>query len=203
MSNFGLTEYNLDAVTVQTGFPIGDSLGEINFTYDYSALQIGASLPISFGAGLVTLNGTAALPSVGNGVETFIRVSTGQISHRREWEADTFSSNLEAQASYPIYGGFAAVGGFRWTSVHTSYKNWTNPLNPFRYAEGDTGDAIVNTYLPYIGVSTEMGGFRAGAVGFPFVFGEIQSKWNDEPLDLFRFSGNFDRGRVRGGFPTV
>ncbi len=196
VTNFGMTEYALDAVESPTGHPLGSALGIITFDYDYDAIQLGASAPVTMGdMGLLTLSGALALPSTGTGREQFTRHSPGTRPQAgRDWDADTFFAYLEGLCSYPVYGGFTALGGFRWCNWQTSYKNSRNFVQPTRYDDRDTGDVTVNTYVPFVGVMIDMGGLSTGAIGFPAVFGAIESTWVDEPGDLFRFSGEFGGG---------
>ncbi len=191
VSNCGMTEYFLDAVAI----PVGDPLGRISFDYDYDALQLGVSLPATVGnMGIVTISGALAIPSTGNGAERSFRFSTGQLRNRREWDSDTYYANLQGLCSFPIFGDFSVLGGFRWSNWQTSYKNHSNPIRISRYAETDTGDVTVNNYLPFVGVMIEQGGLSVGAIGFPVVLGDIQSRWSDEPHDLLKFSGEFSEG---------
>lgn len=190
-----MTDYHLEPVTETLFF-----VKRISFNYNYSALQVGATLPLAVSdTGLAVLSGSLAFPSTGMGEERIVDVG-GNIGNRRNWDADTYYATLEGLYAHRVHSGFYALGGFRWSYWQTSYKNWQNQAGYWNLADTDTGDITINAYLPLVGVMTRMGSLGVGAIGFPTTLGTAQSRWNDEPRDLTEFTGTFDGGYFAEAF---
>ena len=114
----------------------------------------------------------------------------------RRWSASIFATSLEAMYSYPVYGLFSALMGFRWINRQTSYSAPTDVsgADAGLTATTDTADDTLNAYLPLIGVATSYAGFSAGAVGFPTAIGRFEQKESWDQTQRFEGGGDFDGG---------
>ena len=168
----------------------------VNADLDYAtshALSLGASVPIDVNGGCtVRLGGVLTLP-----FSQKVEASTPPPNsfHERDWSGDTFWGAVEALIICPINSSFSTVAGFRWDNWQTSLSNPSKFYPPAFYTPTDTGALTVNTYLPLLGIISSRGGLTFGALGFPYVPGDMDLRETSGGIgSFFTETGSFGSG---------
>jgi hypothetical protein len=88
----------------------------------------------------------------------------------RTWNTRTEWWYLDAAATYAFSPGFKALAGFRYDHFSTRFDNPTNAFGVVLTPD-DTADLTVNSYLPFVGLQTIVGGPASNVmvrwIGFP------------------------------------
>lgn len=98
-------------------------------------------------------------------------VSVLQGIGNRDWNSRPDWWYLDAAATYAVYGGSRIIAGFRYEHFSTRFDNPSSLTLPS--TSGDTADITVNSYLPYVGIQSSIGGpasnVKVRFIGFPYV----------------------------------
>jgi len=150
--------------------------GSSYFVYPLGGIEVGASLPLRlanafdvkfYGSYLFTRSVDADQQI------TWLTFPSG-IRHWRRSSTDSYT--LGAEILSPLGSGTALVGGTRWESLTTTFKD----PNPEYLLTVDTMQAqvTVTMYEPYVGFRFQQGvgpgGLTVRLVGFPFFLATIQ-----------------------------
>ncbi len=135
----------------------------------------------------------------------------------RTWETRPDWWYLDAAATYSMPLAFKALAGFRYEHFSTKFEDPSSVLGLMTTPD-DTADATVNSYLPFVGVQYNTGGFSAKLIGFPIApakttYGEtgvlgvstrVESRGNWSRgyfMEIFaEYSRDFSRGIGVGAF---
>jgi hypothetical protein len=173
--NLGDTEYTLTA----RGAGIG---GVTKRLYDYEtspAVYLAGRVPVTFGRRFeTTLSGSWAIPAGSSDVKH--KDFAGALLGGRTWEAETSWLTGDLRLSYAIVKDLnfiktvAPVGGLRYDYWKTKYDDPHKVSSGFSAAAlTDEASFFTSDLLPYIGLTTTIGGLKVGAFGGDLKLGAI------------------------------
>jgi len=109
--------------------------------------------------------------TAGNRSDEYFTVFGGH----RNWDTSPQWWNVDVSGAYLLLPSAAVIGGFRFDSFQTVFKDPSNAN--FATTASDRADINMAAYIPYIGVlathSSCMGGVTASFIGFPWVPGSL------------------------------
>jgi hypothetical protein len=158
----------------------GSSFGGAH-RYPLSGLWLGLEQKINLTCDLgVDLDGWVLIPSNRQGSEqeptiTIVNVGTTTTISvpglgNRTWNTRTEWWYLDAAATWAFCTPFKVLAGFRYDHFSTSFDNPTNGYGVV-FTTADTADLTVNSYLPFVGLQTSIGGPASNVmvrwIGFP------------------------------------
>jgi len=150
--------------------------GSSYFVYPLGGIEVGASLPLRLANAVdLKLYGSYLFTRSVDADQqiTWLTFPSG-IRHWRRSSTDSYT--LGAEFLSPVGSGTALVGGIRWESLTTTFKD----PNPEYLLTVDTMQAqvTVTMYEPYVGFRFQQGigpgGLTVRLVGFPFFLATIQ-----------------------------
>ncbi|MGO9567504.1 MAG: hypothetical protein ACLP5H_08195 [Desulfomonilaceae bacterium] len=157
----------------------GSSFGGAH-RYPLSGLWLGLEEKINFNetCGL-DLDGWVLIPSnrQGSEQEPTLTISTSSAVvtttpgvGNRTWNTRTEWWYLDAAATWACCTPFKLLAGFRYDHFSTRFDNPTNAFGVV-FTPDDTADLTVNSYLPFVGLQTSVGGPASNVmvrwIGFP------------------------------------
>jgi hypothetical protein len=115
----------------------------------------------------------------------------------RTWNTRTDWWYLDAEANYAFCTPLKGLAGFRYEHFST---RWDNPsTDSLPSTPDDTADITINSYLPYVGLRTSVGGPGGNVsvkfIGFPWAPGDVSHFETGEAGNSTRVqsTGNWDR----------
>ena len=158
--------------------------------WDVAGLWLGVEQKINLNETCgVDLDGWVLIPSNRRGAEleagvTTILVGPGPtfttlevpVQGGRTWNTRTEWWYLDAAGTCAFCTPFKAIAGFRYE--HFSVR-FDNPSNPYNVASttADEADLTINSYLPYVGLQTSVGGPASNVsvrvIGFPWAPADV------------------------------
>lgn len=181
--------------------PSGGNAAFWNYRWDigYYGLQLGAELPFQpNNAVTVAVSGSWLVPFYGHAVEQRNWGGVNQIQ-TREWGAKPQWYFLNATGEYKLNEGLAILGGLLYDNTDVSINN-PDVLLGLGWRADDSANVKLSTYIPYVGISSSLGGFSAGFVTFPYVFGTVKVSYNEQfnsgglQAALWETSGSYNGG---------
>lgn len=176
--------------------PLGADLRQ---TYRLNGLWFGASQSFPAGDNLQFLfKGSWFLPLGENGAGNRSDEVYTALLGRRSWDTSPQWWNLDASGAYLLLPSAAAIGGFRFDSFQTVFKDPTN-VNGIASLGSDRADVNLTAYMPYLGVlasyATCNGSTTGSIIGFPAVMGYFSySEHFGAAGILWHARGPFDAG---------
>lgn len=90
----------------------------------------------------------------------------------RTWDTRPDWWYLDAAATYSMSEAFRILAGFRYEHFSTNFQN-PSPIFGLVTTPDDTADATVNSYLPFVGLQSSMGGLNLRLIGFPIAPAQV------------------------------
>ncbi len=145
----------------------------------------------------LVLSASYLIPSLVEAVDTYDWLTKRQGYHHqaRAWRADLQWWDVDGMGVFRPYEALSVLGGFRYDSFQTCFRDPSGMANIFGRPRGyptDESDLTINCYVPYAGVQVNMGGpyghLTVRAIGTPWLPGEV----------IYKNTVNAERTR-RGG----
>lgn len=145
------------------------------FTYPLEGLWLGLTAQTRLKDGLgVILRGTWLVPSNQRVQEEFVVPGVAFVPSR-EWGTKTQYYTLDAAAVYPFCAPFNVLGGFRFDSLVTDFKDPKRETDYGNSLPTDRAEVSFTGYIPYVGVGINYGqALRLSFVGTPILWGELK-----------------------------
>jgi hypothetical protein len=145
------------------------------FTYPLEGLWLGltAQAPLKDDLGVI-LRGTWLVPSNQRVHEEFAIPGVGFVPSR-EWGTKIQYYTLDAAAVYPFCAPFNVLGGFRFDSLDTDFKDPKTETDYSNSRPTDRAELSFTGYIPYVGVGVNYGqALRLSFIGTPILWGELK-----------------------------
>lgn len=173
---------------------------DLRHTYRLNGLWFAASQTFLAGENAqLMVKGSWFLPLGENGAGNRSDEIYPFIVAHRSWDTSPQWWNIDASAAYLLLPSAAAIGGFRFDSFQTVFKDPTH-AGGIVSAGSDRADVNVTAYIPYLGVlatyATCTGATTGSIIGFPAVMGYVTYGERLSAAPGFRIDarGPFDAG---------
>lgn len=150
--------------------------GTVHLTHDFPlrGLWLGLRQVFPVGenmAGMVM--GSWFVPGATRSEEGYLQ-GDGTPMHR-SWRTNVQWWTVEAAGLYNFASSFAFIGGFRYDSFQTNFKD-AEDIETVAGVPDDEADVTLSHYIPYFGFLVANRNVSAGIVGFPTLLGSIDYK---------------------------
>lgn len=170
-----------------------NGLNDIKQSFPVHGIQLSADATASLSDRLTVIGrGTWLLPWNGQTFEDS-RLNARGLAAERRWSTTMQWWTLEGAGAWAINPMSAIVGGLRYDSFQTTFKDPSDAAGFF----GQIGEADleVHLWLPYVGVVVQQGAARFGVIGLPWTPGTMRYRRTD--FNIARLAGN---GTVKSGY---
>lgn len=172
-----------------------------NYRWDvgFYGLQLAAELPFrASDAVTVAVSGSWLIPVKAQAVEErwLTAFQLNVTPQTREWNAKPQWYVLNATGEYALNESVSVLGGFMYDNTDVSINN-PDVILGFGWRPDDHATLKLSSYIPYVGLSSTAGGFTAGLVGFPALFGTAKLSYNETfnaLPGLYETSGSYGSG---------
>jgi hypothetical protein len=119
-------------------------------------------LCLTLGASWLFPNNTEATETINRGFRT--------------WSPKTQWYTLDASVSRCAVGDFSLIGGFRYDSFSTKFSDPARQVGFTTTFPTDEAELVLSSYIPYLGAVLKRGAVEVGVIGFPWVWGRVESR---------------------------
>jgi hypothetical protein len=144
------------------GVWVGASVTGVGSGLGLSAYGPGDGLCLALGASWLFPNNTEASEIISGGSRT--------------WGPKTQWYTLEASVSRCPVENFSLIGGFRYDSFFTKFRDPSSQVDFTTSQPTDEAELVLNSYIPYLGAVLRLGAVEVGVIGFPWAWGRVESR---------------------------
>jgi hypothetical protein len=171
--------------------PLGGAFYSFSHQYPLQGAVVGAGARAAVGeSGQVMIKGSWLFPAEGHSREDYLFAAAVA---KQSWRLGIQWGNVDASAAYMLGPHAALIGGLRYDSFMTNFKEPYDLVNIPAPSPTDRQDVTLISWVPYLGAAIQHsscnGSASLGVIGFPHVFGDIAFRETLGPT-LLRMEGS-------------